>query len=392
MENHPIPQDITGFQFKLIGDMTVKQFAYLASGCILAWVFFSLPIPVLVKFPFASFCGLFGIGFAFIPIEGRPMDVMVVNFIKALFTPNQYVFQKDGGHMFSHIAAVVPASHAQTPARIDIQAYLAHASKPTQNKLDQKENLFFQSLFATPTAASPTIPPATVIPAAASQQPPIVNSDSAQNAKQKEEALEKEAQLIQKELETAKQEEVIHPDPQGDLTAHAKVQELQQQLSDLLAQKQQLEQQLFALSQKMQQQSSQQVYKPSVAKQLQETSRVRQIPKGMGTRAGLPTTPDYPNLITGIVKDPRGKILSNMLVEIKDKEGNPVRAFKTNSLGQFASATSLLNGSYTLVVEDPQEEHKFDQVEIIANGQIIPPLEIISFDQREELRRNLFGS
>ncbi|EKD47460.1 MAG: hypothetical protein ACD_66C00049G0001, partial [uncultured bacterium] len=28
MEQHPVPQNVTGFQFKLIGDITLKQFAY----------------------------------------------------------------------------------------------------------------------------------------------------------------------------------------------------------------------------------------------------------------------------------------------------------------------------------------------------------------------------
>ena len=44
MDNHPIPQDVTGFQFRLIGDMTIKQFAYLAGGMILAWIFLASPL------------------------------------------------------------------------------------------------------------------------------------------------------------------------------------------------------------------------------------------------------------------------------------------------------------------------------------------------------------
>jgi hypothetical protein len=101
--------------------------------------------------------------------------------------------------------------------------------------------------------------------------------------------------------------------------------------------------------------------------------------------------PQLANLLVGIVKDPRGNILSNILVEVKDSQGNPVRAFKTNTLGQFASATPLLNGTYTLVFEDPQGKQKFDAVEITADGSIISPLEVISSDAREELRKELFG-
>jgi len=64
MENHPLPQDITGFQFKLIGNMTVKQFSYLAVGVILAWITLSLPISIGIRFIFAGFfasLGAFGL-------------------------------------------------------------------------------------------------------------------------------------------------------------------------------------------------------------------------------------------------------------------------------------------------------------------------------------------
>ena len=100
MENHPIPQDITGFQFKLIGDMTIKQFAYLAAGVILGWVTYILPIIIFVKVPvLITFAGL-GVAAAFLPIEGRPFDVMIGNYFKALFSPTQYIYQKIGGRMW----------------------------------------------------------------------------------------------------------------------------------------------------------------------------------------------------------------------------------------------------------------------------------------------------
>ena len=106
---------------------------------------------------------------------------------------------------------------------------------------------------------------------------------------------------------------------------------------------------------------------------------------------GLPIASQEPNLITGIVKDPRGNPLPNILVEVKDPEDNPVRAFKTNGLGQFAAATSLTNGKYIIAFEDPKGQNKFDTVEIEATGTPIMPLEIISVDPREELRRELFN-
>jgi len=84
--------------------------------------------------------------------------------------------------------------------------------------------------------------------------------------------------------------------------------------------------------------------------------------------------------------------LPGILVEIKDEEGNPVRAFKTNGLGQFASATPVANGTYTIEFEDPKGSNKFDAISIIAKGEIMEPLEVISEDEREDLRKMLFSN
>ena len=107
--------------------------------------------------------------------------------------------------------------------------------------------------------------------------------------------------------------------------------------------------------------------------------------------APAPALEEEPNLIKGVVRDPRGNPIQNILVEVKDDEDNPVRAFKTNNLGVFASATSLANGHYTIVLEDPKLVHKFDTLSINATGAPITTLEVTSIDPREELRRELFN-
>jgi hypothetical protein len=106
---------------------------------------------------------------------------------------------------------------------------------------------------------------------------------------------------------------------------------------------------------------------------------------------GFPQIPDTPNIVLGIVKDARGKVLPNMIVEVVDQSGNPVRAFKTNALGQFSSATPLTAGNYQILIEDTRRVHEFNPIDIEINNKIFQPLEIISTDQREKLRQELFG-
>lgn len=276
---HPIPQDVTGFQFKLIGNMTIKQFAYLASGAILAWIFFVLPFSSLIKLPMSFFSFVFGFTLAFIPIAGRPFDLMIYLFIKSLFAPNQYLFQKVGGQLFKVNILPKQPSLKKEEAKSSEKLGLLLKSLPTvpKNALDEKEAALLDSLTKLFNQ-----------PASVPENPP--------------------------------------PPPQ---------------------------------------------------------TMIKKSP-------GVSFVSDVPNLVAGIVKDPRGNVLPNILVEIKDKEGNPVRAFKTNPAGQFACATPLLNGVYTLFFEDPEEKHKFTEAEITAQGEIMPPFEIRSIDQREELRRALF--
>ncbi|MEK6847175.1 MAG: PrgI family protein, partial [Nanoarchaeota archaeon] len=101
MENHPIPQDVTGFKFRLIGSVTVKQFLYLLGFGILTTVAFILPINILLKIPMMVVFALIGISLAFVPIEGRPMDIMLINFAKAIPSENRYIYRKRGVNLAS---------------------------------------------------------------------------------------------------------------------------------------------------------------------------------------------------------------------------------------------------------------------------------------------------
>lgn len=95
MENHPIPRQITTFEFKLIGFMTVKQFIYLVIFIPLAIiVFYLFPIPIL-NFIFAAITGFLGIALAFINIQDRPLDVWIINLYKRLTSPTQYLYKKN---------------------------------------------------------------------------------------------------------------------------------------------------------------------------------------------------------------------------------------------------------------------------------------------------------
>ncbi|MEK9175921.1 MAG: PrgI family protein [Patescibacteria group bacterium] len=366
MENHPIPQDITGFQFKLIGKMTVRQFAYLATGVIIAWVFYILPLPFIIRLPFIIIFSVLGAAFAFLPIDGRPMDTMFINFIKALFAPTDYIYQKEGGKI---------------------------SAQPIQDQtLQQQAPSIINLPPPAPVAPASTQPSMTIDFPQAQQAPlPPLNLDEdekkqeTQKIEENEKKLQEEAEHLKRELEEAKKQEAQAP---SQPEVHQKAEELERILIETQRQKEALEQELIMLRAKLE--DKPEMFTPSVATPLPQTQNVKKIPQEMQKAAGIASMPQEPNLITGVIKDPRSNPLQNIIVEVKDANDNPVRAFKTNGLGQFASATSLSNGKYKIVFEDPKGENKFDAVEVEATGTPIMPLEIISVDPREELRRELF--
>ena len=84
MEQHAIPRQITSFEFKLIGFMTLKQFLYLVVFFPVAFIVYKLfPIPI-INILLAVGVVVLGLVFAFLPVNDRPIDVWIKNFMKRL--------------------------------------------------------------------------------------------------------------------------------------------------------------------------------------------------------------------------------------------------------------------------------------------------------------------
>ena len=394
VESHPIPQDVTGFQFKIIGDMTIKQFAYLMVSVFLGWVFYQLPIIGFIKLPLALGIGGIGPALAFLPLEGRPMDLMILKFIEAFFKPTRFIYQKTGGGTWlSTVTAQLPIGHkekaqAQSSILIDKNYPLPLPKIQTAPPIIQEQipSPRIVSMYSSPTTSQREMPDGT----SQSEPPKPIPNTVAEIQRDKNDALKKRVLELEKDLEATRKEKTELERKQN--TTSPQQQEsigIEKQLLGITAQKEALTKQLIALQQKLDMQKNN-VFAPTMATVKTQTQNVKQIPKGMGKNIGLPITPEFPNIITGIIKDPRGNPLGNMLVEVKDKEGNPVRAFKTNGLGQFISATALANGEYTILFEDPKGQNKFDAIGFKASGEVILPIEVTSIDEREELRKSLF--
>lgn len=348
MEQHPVPQNVTTFQFRLIGDMTLKQFGYLAGGAILSYVSYKLPLPLFLNWPLAILFALGGFGFAFVPVEERPMDVWVLSFFKSIYSPTQYVWKKNVPA--PQAPAVEPPPLAAPPARSDI---LNTLFVPQDAPLAQQKPAgpfdWIARLFVPAPRSGPL--PADQPAKVDFTPPPTVR------ARQDVRAAEPPQPQAQPVPPPA-------PIPSGPLP---RVESPQVEAGTYVA-----------------------------TPASHAGPSVRIITPDRAVKAGLPRLTTFPNVVTGIVKDGDQNLLPAVLVTVKDKEGVPLRALKTNRLGQFAASTPLPNGTYLVEIEDPRLRYTFDRAQITLNGSIVPAIEIFAKSQKEitraKLEKELFGN
>jgi len=135
MEQHPIPRQITTFEFKLIGFLTLHQFLYLIVFLPLGYIVFRLfPIPY-VSMALGILVSIAGVAFAFVPINDRPLDVWIRNMIKRLTSPTQYIFHKENKPLYFLSDLYFAEDPRRTVSHIEsrdkIAAYLAK-TKPVE--------------------------------------------------------------------------------------------------------------------------------------------------------------------------------------------------------------------------------------------------------------------
>lgn len=410
MEQHPVPRNISGFQFHLIGDMTLRQFGYLATGVITGYIVFRIGLfPGIFNMALAVCCALIGFAFAFVPIQDRPLEKWIVAFIKSVLSPTQYLWRKDNIPPLVLIQPVAlrrqiettPQLNTHKEAQLKLKTYLATLPTLPHETMNVAEKQYIQktmNLFQTQAVASvgqpqeeihfkpvptvtisSTVPP--VSPSLIPQPTPVATAQPKPISPQP---------VVQPAI-------TLHPKIPivADTSQHPVSQITQEQVRKLTEEKAFLEKELSGLRVSLSKQKESMIVKPAPAQETAEPTVKTINPKQAVSQVGMPRLPGYPNIVIGVVKDPNLRLLPNIIITIKDKKGMPLRALKTNKLGQFATATPLSDGTYLLELEDPLKRYLFDIPEITLNGKIFLPIEIMAKGQkelmREQLSKELFG-
>ncbi len=440
MEQHPVPQNVTTFQFRLIGDMTIKQFGYLAGGAILAYICYRLPLPFFFTWPLTIAAVVGGFGLAFVPIEERPMDVWVLSFFKSVYSPTQFMWQKSTpppaggppspspnlvktptsenplapppvkGRAITQTLQQLFAPHPPTSIPAWRPPTTATPKPPTATTGDRSPFAWLRDWFkpplpkpskaAAPPAATITYPdvfanistapvtgrrldftpPPKVVP-----KTPAATAAAVEEAKAKATDLEKKLAQLQGELTTK-------------TASDSRILELQQQLRDLMTERNKMEHEIISLRQKLTRPATgatAPLPPAGGAAPKPPVPTVKVISPESAIKAGLPRLTAFPNVVTGIIKDYEGNLLPGVLVTVRDKDDVPLRALKTNKLGQFAASTPLPGGTYFVEIEDPRSRYTFDRAQITLTGGVLPALEIVAKSQKEisrdKLAREIFG-
>ncbi len=97
MRQHAIPQNILDVEFKLFTKFTVKEFVYLVTGVTVGAIFIYLwtegTLPGVLAFPIFLFFSSIGLILGLVPINDQPADQFIKNYITAINTPTQRVWQ-----------------------------------------------------------------------------------------------------------------------------------------------------------------------------------------------------------------------------------------------------------------------------------------------------------
>jgi hypothetical protein len=354
MQQHPIPQNITAYKFRLVGNMTLKQFFELLIGVGGAILIYNTNLIVPIKYPLVLFFVIFGVALAFIPINDRPLDQWIVAYIKAIYRPTNFIWKKTA--MVPEFFEYAPKTQIDPADSQEVMKALIERKRaglssflqtlPSDHLLTNLEKVEQQSLSEigelfnasdlTRVASTNIAMPTTSLNISYAPTTQVHETTTIAQPEQKSRhffggVVKDKAVVVEKPTEE-KKEEIVEEIP---------------------------------VSQEAQ---------PLTEKVAKSRKKAASADAQTSTKLPFPSTPTTKNTVVGMVLTQDEKIIENAIIEIRDETHTPVRATKTNKLGQFFSTTPLKNGTYEIEVE--KEGFNFDILRLDLRGKIVDPLKI----------------
>lgn len=313
VQQHPIPQNVTSYQFRLVGDMTLAQFLWLAGGIVIGVLFYSTGLPGFFKWPLVAIPVALGSAIAFVPVQGRPLDQWIIAFLKSIYQPTIYTWQKT--------EAPLPVM-AQTPA--------VDTTPPVVRPLSQVVN-----------ASAATTPPDSTHPHMVPKIHTLVREVPAPTP--------------------------AAPPPRQPIDIHHLSRIVYEPTPVTQADRQSPKPSPSAIK------TPEPAPINQVPSQSAPISEKTVSKASFSTSLPIPRTPSIPNMVVGMTLTPEGKILESTVIDIR-LNGHTIRATKSNKLGQFMFAKPLDSAQYHITAE--KAGFVFPVFNLPLEGKVIPPIKL----------------
>lgn len=411
-------------EFKLFGELTIRQFGYVAGGALVAFVcYVSFADIPLIRWPLVVFFGILGIMLAVFKVNDRPFEIWLANFIFALFTSQRRIWKKSAktpeilrsmsvnsvskGNSNVSINRA-PLSSVYVPTE-EVDENISKEDKEEMDRLNELDKLWAgdsnkvventkptikEVLQNVPVAIQTISPKEEVIQT--SSEPAISIPNNIEVKKPEEHKEEKKIarfdlddilpdkvsreDLIGKmDEKTGVDEPTINfEEPEVNTKVATVVEEKKEVVNDnsyMDKLKSQLEEQNKIINTLREKVSEPKEVVETKKEVLEKKPEIKEEIKKIE-----PVVEDKPidkvNYVSGTVKDKNGKGLSNVTLIIKDSKFRPVRATRTNNLGAFNITTPLPNGDYSL--EAVRSGMNFDIIDFILDGTDSKEFELVS--------------
>ncbi|MEA2056396.1 MAG: hypothetical protein U9O78_01605 [Patescibacteria group bacterium] len=398
MREHPIPQDITGYRFHLVGSMTLKQFAELVVGSLIALFIYKTSLPGFIKWPLVFTSVGLGFAVAFVPFEERPLDHWLLTFLKALYKPTKFFWQRENviPDAFNYKASKEPTTAEfqadLSPARKKrIQEFIQSIDQPGVNTDDFEKAAHqkIDSILASfDTVKVPNQLKESAVPQKKQKPNLKVRVRKLKSFNESQSAFDQ--QTLKSTTSTPHKKPTISTLQPSSNKNTSKPKIVNQQANQAHQVKQQTNQISIKTPSKTLS-SANKIKKTLKTSLLSNSSSKKQGSKNQSSQEEktynhtaqhitknkslpFPSPPTKPNKLVGMVINHQKEMVGGVVVEIKNEQGQVVRAVKTNSLGQFFISTPLKDGTYFIDVEE--EGLNFQTQKLVLKGKIIDPLEI----------------
>lgn len=340
MEQHPIPQQISSYQFKLVGDMTLKQFFQVAGGVIVSLIFYSTPLHFLIKWPLILISAGLGAAMAFLPFQERPLERWIFAFFRSIYSPTLYSWKKaEKPPVYFTETAVVPAVN-NVPTGITTEV--------NSKKLEDAEKSFLSKIGGLFTI---------------NNQTPVSNNQTQLVAPMQNPAVAP----VSFNHSVAPVEPKLAPNPQPPTPPLSVPQQVPTVITKSAPK-------LVVEESSLHQNPAVQATVTEIVTNKIEEKEITSNEVEFSIDAAPPSPPIVINTVVGQVMDQDRKIIEGAIMEIKDSAGRPVRALRSNKAGHFIIVTPLANGKYEITTE--KDGFKFEPVSFETKGEMIPAIAI----------------